>query len=352
MRLLLPFECMALSRPAIAERLGLEGSQFSAWLASLDALGAPPGGLPLPRGAHAEQLLRQLGLEPPDLAEVMAHLPTPEEPLWWLLERAGHGVLLDVGRPDTQRPTPALPAELGTRGRLFWVFAYLAATPAIRAWHQQRGVADDISWATLADLGRHVALYRRRTGQTGLDTHWWLRLHWSGALFALGRLQFNPFRLCSGPAGPQFWYPAPEVARMGAAFAPGAPVLGVHIPDSGPLWPAQCDASFGAAVTFFAAHFPEHAAPLAVCTSWLLDDQLCEYLSPESNIIRFQRRFELVPGVHESDASAFHFVFGMTPAAAAQRAPRTTLERALLDHVAAGRHWNTRTGWLALPRSA
>jgi hypothetical protein len=297
------------------------------------------------------------------MAEILEWLPTPPpyhasntqgraddlgEALWWLLERAYHGILLDVGHPDAQSPTPALPEQLDAAGRLFWVYVYLAATPAIRAWHTQRGVPDAVSWDTLADLGRHIALARGRNGRPGLDTQWWLTLHFRGALFALGRLQFNPFRLSTGPAGPLFWYSAPDVARMGPAFAPGAPALGVHIPDSGPLLPADCSASFAAADTFFPTHFPEHATRLAVCTSWLLDDQLTEYLPEDSNIIRFQRRFELVPGVRESDSSAFHFVFGKSVEAARGIQPSTTLEHALVDHLAAGRHWNLRTGWLLL----
>jgi hypothetical protein len=79
-----------------------------------------------------------------------------------------------------------------------------------------------------------------------------------------------------------------------------------------------------------------------------MDDQLLEYLEPDSNIIQFQRRFELVPGARDSDSSAFHFVFGRTPDAIDQITPRTTLERAIIRHVKAGGHWRLRTGWFRL----
>ena len=56
-----------------------------------------------------------------------------------------------------------------------------------------------------------------------------------------------------------------------------------------------CDASFAWAPRFFARHFPEDDYRVATCGSWLLDEQLAEYLPETSNIVQFQRRFRLVP---------------------------------------------------------
>ena len=66
------------------------------------------------------------------------------------------------------------------------------------------------------------------------------------------------------------------------------------------------------------------------------------------SIVQFQRRFELVPGARDSDASAFHFVFGRTPDDIDSLVPRTTLEEAIVRHVRGGGHWRMRTGWLRL----
>jgi hypothetical protein len=301
--------------------------------------------------AEADRLLRQLDVDDLDRAEVLASLPTPEAnpELWQLVAEATQDLRDAVGQVD-QVPGPgrSLPQNLGVQGRCFWVYVFLGAVADIRRWHLEHGVADDISWATLADLGRHMRLYRRRNNCVGLDTHWWLNLHFRGALFQLGRLQFNPYRLLSGPAGPLFWYDADRSATLGEGFRAGDRVLGVHIPEAGPLDAEACDASFALAGRFFAAHFPEYASSVATCTSWLLDDQLLEYLPEDANIVRFQRRFELVPGTRDADDSAFHFVFGRGSADLAQIQPRTTLERAIVQHVVNGRHWRMRTGWLRL----
>src|SRR5919204_2851068 len=317
-----------LDASAVARRLRL-GPEYRAWLDALEAVGAPPDGIALPDPEAAAALMARLGVDEPDRAALLDALPSRGWPpeLWWLLERAYHTVLLDIGRLDGSLRWPTLPADLGAPGRCFWVFVFLCAVPVIRQWHQDHGVTDDISWDTLADLGRHMRLYRRRTGWVGLDVPWWIALHFRGALFALGRLQFNPYRLKSGIAGPLFWYDAETADSLGDGFRAGDVALGVHIPEAGRLTPSACDASFRAAATFFAERFPDRAGMLATCTSWLLDDQLLEYLAPDSNIVQFQRRFQLVPGTRDADDSILHFVFGRSPDSLSDIVPRTTLER-------------------------
>lgn len=324
------------------------GPEYANWLESLARLGPPPGGLFVPLDAPA--LLEQLRFEPEDRPATLAALQSvSSSPEWrWLLECAVNAVHTDISDIEGMRPMPNLPADLGAVARCFWIVVFLCATPAIREWHRAHAVSDQMSWDSLADLGRHVRLYRERNATTGLDTQRWISLTFRGGLFAIGRLQYAPYHLQTGPAGPLFWYDVESANRRGPAFARGAPVLGVHIPEAGPLTPSACRDSFQAARTFFNEHFPEYVNAIATCTSWLLDDQLQHYLEPDSNIIAFQRRFELVPGWRESDSSAFHFVFGHTPTNIDDLTPRTTLERAIVQHVRSGAHWGLRTGWLRL----
>jgi GNAT-like C-terminal domain len=125
----------------------------------------------------------------------------------------------------------------------------------------------------------------------------------------------------------------------------------VHIPDfSGPLTPAACGAAVARAREFFPRHFPEEPCRVAVCGSWLLDPQLAGYLPEGSNIVRFQRRFRLLPaqGQEPDDATVVGYVFG-DPELAPEGLPgRTTLERAIGGHLRAGGHWYVRGGWFAL----
>jgi hypothetical protein len=338
-----------LSPPEVSRGLDLP-AELAPWLDSLEGVGPPAGGLRLPAGDEAVQLLRRLGVVEPDLTVIAEALPAPEQQpeLWWLLERSYHQVRRGIGHPEAAAWLPTLPSHLGTRGRCFWVFVFLAAAGDVHRWHSERGIADGVSWSTLADLGRHVGRYRRRNGATGLDSQFWLGLHFRGALYTLGRLQFTPYLLRTGMAGPLFWYEGEAAEARGPGFQPGDPALGVHVPAGTPLAPAACDGSFETAGTFFRRHLPAHASRLVTCTSWLLDAQLAGYLAPTSNVVRFQRRFELVPGAREEDDEVFRFVFDRVPRSPDDLSPRTELERVLVRHVREGGHWHMRTGWLEL----
>jgi hypothetical protein len=118
------------------------------------------------------------------------------------------------------------------------------------------------------------------------------------------------------------------------------------------MTPAACDDSFERAKGFFAEFSPlrDQRRRLATCWSWLLDDQLADWLSAESNIMRFQRRFELVPGSVEDDEEMLRFVFRVPePLACLDSLPqRTALERAAVAHLRAGGHWRLRSGWVDL----
>ncbi|HEY3081019.1 MAG TPA: acyltransferase domain-containing protein, partial [Chloroflexota bacterium] len=285
-----------------------------------------------------------LGLAVPhdDVDDLVRLLPTRERSpgLWWLLERCTLALVGGMGALDGGPPFPVLPERHGVP-RYFYVYAFLATLPHVRAFHRAREIPDDVSWLTLADLGRNMAAHRSREGVGGLDFPSWHARHFRGAIYALGRLQFERGKLGrrTGRA----------IAAAGLPHGPGDPVLALHVPAYyGPLTPSACDASFARAKAFFARHFPEERYDLAVCHSWLLDEQLGEYLAEDANIIRFQRRFRLAYRPDADDASIVRSVFNRLAAAPDELPRRTTLERAVVDHLRAGRHWHGGAGWLRL----
>jgi hypothetical protein len=192
---------------------------------------------------------------------------------------------------------------------------FLARVDEARRLHAARGLTEQESWQTLQDLPRHAHLDRLLHGTPGLRTGWWVELAFSGRLFQLGRLQYEP--------------------RDGR--------LNLHVPeDGGPLRPQAVDASLARAREVF----PEHRE--ARITSWLLDPQLRTYLPADSNIVRFQRRFEPVADVGVDDAKVLEFVFH-TLDPDLERLPReTALQRAIVDHLRGGGHWISVTGTLEL----
>jgi hypothetical protein len=64
--------------------------------------------------------------------------------------------------------------------------------------------------------------------------------------------------------------------------------------------------------------------------------------------VRFQQRFELRDGGREANEDVLRFVFHTDDSDLGNLTPRTTLERALADHMRAGRSWRAPTGVTSL----
>lgn len=262
-----------------------------------------------------------------------------------LLARCVTRFVRDMGEVGTAWEPPALPASTGALGRCFPLFVFVAALPYVRAHHRERGIPEDVSRRTLADLGRHVSVHHRRAGGPGLLFPWWIALHFHGELFQLGRLQFQ--RAVLGQRTGR------AVAAAGLGPGPGAPCLSLHITDfRGPLTPSACDRSLTLARAFFGRHYPGEHHATAICRSWLLDPQLRRYLAADSNIIRFQDRFALVSEeTTPDDGAPVGFVFGDPDLPVEGLPRRSSVERAVGDHLRAGGHWYGGSGWFALQES-
>ncbi len=344
----------------VVARLGLRGGG-ARWAERLDALGPPTFDVVLPEGDAAGALLTRLEVDPADAAAVLASLPSPERDpeRWWLLERSVHRLTSEMGDPS--RSHFDWPDWIGTEDavplerRCFMAHVFLATVPHTRAWHAARGIPDDLSWASLADLSRHMAIHRLAFGAAGVDAAWWLSHCLRGEAFDLGRLQFTYFGLGESDGSPG-WYPWDEAEARGVGFRRGDACVGVHIPESGPMTPDACEESLRRAAAFFPRYFPAagQSRRLATCWSWLLDDELGNWLPEDSNIMRFQRRFELAPGGVPTD-DALKFVFRVRIPLEGVSAPfldslpaRTTLQRAIVAHLRAGGRWRSCAGWLDL----
>jgi hypothetical protein len=309
------------------------------WLGELERAGEPRDELAVPSADAAATQLRHLGVPELDAAEIVAGLSDLQRnpALSWLVRRCAERTVADMGGFRPGASWPELPEEWG---RYFYVYVFLAVLPYVRAYHQERGIPDDISWSTLAALGSAVESHRQRLGVGGLDTPFWIDLYFRGGIYLLGRLGFN-----RGDLG----FLASSVRAAGLPYQESEPALGVHAAPTGPLDPAACDASFALAAEFFARHFPEERYRLARCGSWILDRQLTEYLPADSNIIRFQRRFHLAAKTVDGDADILSRIFGAAPDTDLTTLPRrTTLQRAVIDHLRTGHQWHITFGWLEL----
>ena len=291
--------------------------------------------------AAATDALRKLAVTDQDALEVVAARPSrADDPaLWWVLERCATMLLSRMGTVGPLPTWPDLPAGLGHKARYLYVWVFLTCLPSVREYHQARGIPDELSWEILAVLGAQMNNRRAIYGEGGLHTQNWVTHHFRGAIYSLGRLHFE--RLVLGFA------PDPALTDV----LPGDFALGLHIPE-GRLAPEACDDAIRRATDFFKRYYPEESYSVSVCTSWILDPQLEEYIDLDSNIVQFQRRFNLLPvDDTNGNSTTIEFLF-KRPIADIDDLPRdSSLQRGVLDHIAAGKTWHFRTGWFPLETS-
>jgi hypothetical protein len=306
---------------AIAARLGVSVEDVD----RVHRLAGDRPSVPLPAKADAPAILDRLAVRPDDAAEIMAGWPDRHSPLWtpelrWLLDRSIALVRADLGGLGWLPPGPELPRERGPAWRHLYVYGYLALVDVVTRYHRDHGIPEAVSSVTLADLGRSLAIDRRMDREGWPVMQSWLTLHARGGVYELGRLQHQR----------------------------GSTAIGLHIPESGPMTPAAVTASLDEARAFFPLHFPDEPYTAFSCGSWLLDPQLLEYLPEDCNIVRFQRRFELEsyeePEGLDADVEVLRFVFRTLTTPLDQLPRRTVLQRAIVDHLRAGRHWYWRRG--------
>lgn len=294
----------------------------------------------------AEKLLVYCGVEPADRREMLAARPDPErDPEWWAITSAlAAEVERDLGLavPSTGFSSwPAVPQDAPPVGLFAAAWALLANLSRLRELHAQRGVPESVTVATVAALGGVLGTHRHIFGRAGVGLMplWSPPLRFRGADYEIGRHAFTR-------------------THLGIGDGVSGHLLSVHIPPTGRLDAQESEESVAAAVRYFERWYPEEPLAGLVCHSWLLDPQLAEYLRPDSNIMRFQSRFDLLPYLPPEDPTegdremmrlGLHLAVPPVPFTEEDLAavPQdTTLQRAFVSHLRSGRHWQLRTGML------
>ncbi|MBI3829087.1 MAG: DUF5596 domain-containing protein [Planctomycetes bacterium] len=295
---------------------------------------------------------------------------------------------------------PKLPDELGDGVRLFYALVFLSCVPAIRKFHKERGISDEVSLDTLADLELWTNEEKRLSGTWGFKQMGWLSNHFSGRLYKLGRLQFEShpysynfqafrnkqdrrvvlfagsgqkfradglFDGINGVHDPQAWTSAftcdtqtlrgtPIDPKLGIArreplslkadewtcvLSRHEPTLGVHIAATGPMDHAHCGESFRQACAFFPKHFPERPFRAFTCSSWLLDQYWEDYLAPDANIVRFLSEWYLYPYPYASDHQHIERIFDskFDPKNLDANPQKSSVQKAFVQHMQAGKRW-------------
>lgn len=184
------------------------------------------------------------------------------------------------------------------------LYLYVRLAAECCSEYEKRGISRKIYFATFSDISIWFENCLARTGRPGLQETKWLILHLKLRIFRLGRLQFE--------------------------LAPEKKALHVHIPQGEPLTPESCDDSFAQADRFFGEEYEIYD-----CDSWLTSPKMKELLSEDSNIIKFQNRFQ-IESIHYPFRLAEQRVFGQIREDKESYPEDTSLQKKMKAYVCKG----------------
>ena len=125
--------------------------------------------------------------------------------------------------------------------------------------------------------------------------------------------------------------------------------LNVHVPGEGKLTEESVQASLDYAVEFFKKYFPQIAYKAFVCSSWLLNPGLKQFLGETSNILKFQNRFH-IPFKRFNDFSLFSNIFQVSTCPLEELVPTNRFQKEVLDFVKAGGKLYSGQGYILIER--
>lgn len=184
------------------------------------------------------------------------------------------------------------------------LYLYIRFAEDIYPGFQKRNLSDKIYFDTFSDFTIWFRWCKKK-GRIGLTEGQWLSLPLKLKIVRLGRLQFEPEREKS--------------------------IIHVHIPEGAPLTAEFCEDSFNQAGNFFGRGYR-----LFDCESWLLSPALTELLAESSNILQFQKRFEILRTEYPF-RQAEERVFGEILSDKTQYPEKTSLQKELKAYVLSGR---------------
>ena len=190
------------------------------------------------------------------------------------------------------------------------------------------GIPREQTIETLRDVNVWLDGYYEQEGVRGFGEYCWLRRHFAGTLFTLGRLQF--------------------CLEENTGLAPeGKTVIDTHIPRGGKLTQEECERSFAMAEEFFDKYFPGHGAKYFYCHSWLLSKDLEAVCGEGSNVLSFSRMWNYHACEPDQSAQAVRHVFGINFVRDdIQKFPEnTSLQRKGKAHMLSGNDINIGSGY-------
>lgn len=170
--------------------------------------------------------------------------------------------------------------------------------------YKKLGIPNEVFYDTFSDISVWVNTAKREENIDGLLEVWWIRHILYLNMFKLGRMQYQFYKtdyILSGLS---------PLQALKAPIKNKSRVLNIHIPEGARLDYSECEKSVLLARKFFSEYFPEYDYKGFVCDSWLLDPRNAEFMSTDSNIMKFSNLFCTVLKPHKNNKEIIRRLWG------------------------------------------
>lgn len=185
----------------------------------------------------------------------------------------------------------------------------------------EKNIAEEIFYDTFGCFSRFVNEHMVSYGTYGFDRDWWTCRQIAMQEFRIGELEYE------------------------MVSVEGQNVISVHIPSDTKLTKRNCLSSYRNAKVFFAKYYPQYNYDKFRCNSWLLSPNLKDVLKENSNILEFQKAFDIV-GSNPEETEFMEWVF-KNPNLSLDKLPaNTSLQRNLKVYLKNGGKIGSAFGYL------
>ena len=146
----------------------------------------------------------------------------------------------------------------------------LKASADIYELYKEKNISDKIYFETMKCYTRFIDEAYNMFGIFYFNRYFWTMRQAGFHLFRIGELEYD------------------------IENTDGVIKIGIHVPSDADFSPEAVDISIKDAKEFFKQYFPETENADYYCQSWLMDSQLENMLDSSSNILNFQKRFDIV----------------------------------------------------------
>ncbi len=209
-----------------------------------------------------------------------------------------------IHNPDTwKQSVNEIEIELGDdpNGLKMLTFMLLCAAESIEEY-RKKGISDEIFIDTMRFCTRFTKEHHQIYGHYAFTWGWWLPRQISLHEFRIGTLEYEMI------------------------MKDGEKKINIHIPSDADIDKENLGKSYQSARAFFSKYFPEYSDASMVCESWMLAPKLQEILPEASNIIGFQKAFEIVR-IDEESNGCLRWVYGRDDIPFSELSEKTSLQR-------------------------